>query len=235
MATKDAQDAQDAQDDAPVDTRDALEVLESEAKEWDKDAEIDRILKAFRLDAYAVLGLKPGVPESDIKAAYRKKSLLIHPDKTKNPLAPEAFDRLKKAQTELMDEKHRLTLDEAIADARMLLIREHKWTVDSPELKTDDFSRKWADKTKFVLIENEQRRRRQVKGQMQEEGREQRRQDEEVEQRRRKRQHEEDWEATRDQRISSWRQFQKGGKVAAGGDEAGGPERKKKKKLKPIG
>src|SRR3954447_130777 len=36
--------------------------------------------------SYAVLGLKPGVPESDIKATYRKKSLLIHPDKTKNPL-----------------------------------------------------------------------------------------------------------------------------------------------------
>lgn len=38
-------------DDKPVDTRDALEVLESEAKEWDKDAEIMRILQAFRLDA----------------------------------------------------------------------------------------------------------------------------------------------------------------------------------------
>lgn len=34
-----------------VDTRDALEVLESEAKEWEKDAEINRILQAFRLDA----------------------------------------------------------------------------------------------------------------------------------------------------------------------------------------
>jgi DnaJ family protein C protein 8 len=65
MATK------DAADDTPVDNRDALEVLESEAKEWEKvpihsmpgcphrftdktveqDAEIDRILKAFRLDA----------------------------------------------------------------------------------------------------------------------------------------------------------------------------------------
>lgn len=38
-------------DEPPADTRDALEVLESEAKEWTKDAEIDRILKAFRLDA----------------------------------------------------------------------------------------------------------------------------------------------------------------------------------------
>ncbi|KAK3944913.1 DnaJ-like protein subfamily C member 8 [Diplogelasinospora grovesii] len=221
-----------------VDNRDALEVLEAEAKEWDKDAEIDRILKAFRLDAYAVLGLKPGVPESDIKVAYRKKSLLIHPDKTKNALAPEAFDRLKKAQTELMDEKHRERLDEAIADARMLLIRENKgWTVDSPELKTAEFEKKWQEKTKMVLIENEQRRRRQLKGQMQEEGREQRREEEELEARKRKRQHEQDWEATRDQRIDSWRTFQKGKMSggSSGGGAADGEKKKKKKKLKPIG
>ncbi|KAK4081727.1 uncharacterized protein Triagg1_2468 [Trichoderma aggressivum f. europaeum] len=210
------------------DDKDALDALELEAKEFDKDAEIDRILKAFRLDAYAVLDLQPGVPESDIKATYRKKSLLIHPDKTKNPRAPDAFDRLKKAQTELMDEKHRERLDEAIADARMLLIRENKWTVDSPELKTDEFAKKWRDKTREVLIDNEHRRRRQMKAQLQEEGREQRRQDEEVEDRKRKRQHEQDWEATRDVRINSWRQFQKG---KSGGD----PDKKKKKKLKPIG
>ncbi|EGR51973.1 uncharacterized protein TRIREDRAFT_120144 [Trichoderma reesei QM6a] len=209
--------------------KDALDTLELEAKEFDKDAEIDRILNAFRLDAYAVLDLQPGVPESDIKMTYRKKSLLIHPDKTKNPRAPDAFDRLKKAQTELMDEKHRERLDEAIADARMLLIRENKWTVDSPELKTEDFAKKWRAKTREVLIDNEHRRRRQMKAQLQEEGREQRRQDEELEERKRKRQHEQDWEATRDVRINSWRQFQKG--KSGGGD----PEKRKKKKLKPIG
>ncbi|KAI1735746.1 DnaJ domain-containing protein [Xylaria scruposa] len=211
------------------DDKDALDFLEAESKEFDKDAEIDRILKAFRLDAYAVLDLQPGVPESDIKITYRKKSLLIHPDKTKNPLAPDAFDRLKKAQTELMDEKHRERLDEAIADARMLLIRENKWTVDSPELKTDSFAKKWRDKTREVLIENEMRRKRQMKAQMQEEGREQRKVDDELEARKRKRQHEQDWEATRDQRIDSWRQFQKG--KSSGGDDG----KKKKKKLKPIG
>ena len=107
--------------------------------------------------------------------------MLIHPDKTKNPQAPDAFDRLKKAQTELMDEKHRERLDEAIADARMLLIRENKWTVDSPELKTDDFAKKWREKSKEVLIDNEHRRRRQMRAQMQEEGREQRKQDAELE------------------------------------------------------
>ncbi|KAI0899763.1 DnaJ-domain-containing protein [Annulohypoxylon nitens] len=207
----------------PVEDKDALDALEAESKEFDK---ANRILKAFRLDAYAVLDLNPGVPESDIKMTYRKKSLLIHPDKTKNPQAPEAFDRLKKAQTELMDEKHRERLDEAIADARMLLIRENKWTVDSPELKTEDFASQWRVKTREVLIDNEMRRKRQAKAQMQEEGREQRRADQELEDRKRKRQHEQDWESTRDQRIDSWRQFQK---------SKSGDDKKKKKKLKPIG
>ncbi|KAF4126613.1 DnaJ-like protein subfamily C member 8 [Geosmithia morbida] len=224
-------------DKVEADDKDALDALELEAKEFDKDAEIDRILKAFRLDAYAVLDLNPGVPESDIKMCYRKKSLLIHPDKTKNPLAPDAFDRLKKAQTELMDEKHRERLDEAIADARMLLIRENKWTVDSPELKTAEFQRSWRAKTREVLVDNEHRRRRQMKAQMQEEGREQRKQEQEIEERKRKRQHDQDWEATRDERISSWRQFQKGKSSSAADDDVdgAGKKKKKKKKLKPIG
>lgn len=174
------------------------------------------------------MDLQPGVTESDIKVTYRKKSLLIHPDKSKNPLAPDAFDRLKKAQTELMDEKHRERLDEAIADARMLLIRENKWTVDSPELKTDDFAKKWREKSKMVMIDNEHRRRRQMKAQLQEEGREQRKADAELEERKRKRQHDQDWESTRDERISSWRDFSKG-------KSSGDSDKKKKKKLKPIG
>ncbi|CAK7211819.1 DnaJ sub C member 8 [Sporothrix curviconia] len=224
---------------ADDDGRDAFDILESENKEAVKDEEIERILGAFRLDAYAVLGLQPGVPESDIKNTYRKKSLLIHPDKTRNPRAPDAFDRLKKAQTELMDEKHRERLDEAIADARMLLMRENKWTADSPELKTDDFKAKWADRTKYVLIDNEQRRQRQLKVQMQEEGREQRREEEEIEARKRKRQHAQDWEATRDQRIDSWRKFASKGKSGSSSGANGGPTAsggiKKKKKIKTLG
>ena len=166
------------------------------------------------------------MPESDIKMQYRKKSLLIHPDKTANPSAPDAFDRLKKAQTELTDEKTRPRLDEAIADARQLLLREHGWTADSPEVRAAAFKGLWRDKTRFVLVENEARRRKQMRAQLQEEGREQRHADEELEQRKRKRDQDAAWEQTRDGRISSWRDFQKGG--AAG-------DKKKKKKAKPIG
>jgi len=205
---------------------DALDAIEKEAKEYDKDAEIDRILKAFKLDAYAVLDLQPGVPDSDIKIVYRKKSLLIHPDKTKNPQAPEAFDRLKKAQSALMDEKQRKQLDECIADARQLLMREHKYTVDSEEMKTEEFKQEWRRKTVQVLVDAEARRRRQMKAQMQEEGRAKAKEDVELEERKRKRDHEKDWDSTREQRIDSWREFQKGGKKTGEG---------KKKKMKVLG
>ena len=188
------------------------------------------------------------MPESDIKKCYRVKSLLIHPDKTTNPQAPEAFDRLKKAQTTLMDEKQRTTLDEAIADARTLLIRERKLTTDSPEVKSpsSEFHAAWRAKTVTVLVDNEQRRRKQMKAQLQEEGREQRKVDEEIESRKRRREHEVEWEKTRENRIGSWRDFQgkakSGGGVAiasngvgsAGGDGGGGGK-KKKQKMKVLG
>ena len=205
------------------------------------------IMKSFPLDAYAVMDLQPGVPESDIKKRYRERSLFIHPDKCKHPQAPDAFDRLKKAQTELMDEKARARLDEAIADARMLLIRERKWTVDNEELGTEEFRRDWREKTREVLVDNELRRRRQVKAQMREEGRQQMKEEEEAQERKRKREYEQQWEQTREQRIGSWRDFQ-AKRVAA--NDAKAEEKtssgtangvdvvekpKKKKKMKVLG
>ncbi|PKY04621.1 putative molecular chaperone [Aspergillus campestris IBT 28561] len=209
------------------DEQDILDSLEREASDFNKDAEIDRIRKAFQLDAYAVLDLQPGVTESDIKIQYRKKSLLIHPDKTKNPAAPDAFDRLKKAQSALMEEKSRTYLDECIADARRLLIRDHKYTLDSPELKTEEFKKEWRKKTVEVLLDEEARRRRQIKAKMQEEGRERRKEDEELDARKRKREQDKAWEDTREERIGSWRDWQKGRK--------GGDDKKKKKKMKVLG
>lgn len=193
-----------------------------------QDSEIDRIMKAFRANAYDVLDLQPGVPDDDIKKTYRKKSLLIHPDKSTNPFAQEAFDRLAKAYQALLDEKKRPTLDEAIADARMLLIRDRKLTTDSEEVKDPDieFMKAWKDKVKFVLADNEARRQRQLKAQMREEGRQQQKEEEEIAERKRKRDHEQEWEKTRDQRIGSWRDFQTKQK---GGDKG------KKKKLKTLG
>lgn len=216
--------------DAGMTEKELDQLLTKESKEFDKDAEIDRILKAFRLDAYAVLDLQPGVPDSDIKKCYRTKSLLIHPDKTSNPSAPDAFDRLKKAQTSLLDEKERARLDESIADARMLLMRERKLTVDSEEVKDpdDEFKKAWREMAKKVLVDDELRRRKQMKAQMQEEGRQQKKEEEEIAERKRKREYEANWDKTREQRIGSWREF-------AGNKQKGAEGAKKKKKMKTLG
>jgi DnaJ family protein C protein 8 len=200
-------------------------------KELDKDAEIERIRAVFSLDAYAVLDLQPGVPESDIKKVYRAKSLLIHPDKTKNELAPDAFDRLKKAQTVLLDEKLRAELDESIADARMLLMREKKLTADDEETRGPEFAKEWRQKTIWVIKDNEMRKMRQMKAAMREEGRAQKKEEEELVERKRKREHDDAWEKTRDTRINSWRDFQQGKKP----DTAEGGAKKKKKKVKALG
>jgi len=193
-----------------------------------QDSEIERILAAFRANAYDVLDLQPGVPDEDIKKTYRKKSLLIHPDKSSNPRAPDAFDRLALAHQTLLDEKKRAILDEAISDARMLLIRDLKLTTDSEEVKDPDtaFMKAWKEKVKFVLADNEARRQRQMKAQMQEEGRQQRKEEAEAAERKRKREHEQDWEKSREQRIGSWREFSKKGAGEGG---------KKKKKMKTLG
>ncbi|KAF2267016.1 DnaJ-domain-containing protein [Lojkania enalia] len=203
---------------------DILKELEATGKEVDKDTEIARILGAFRLDAYAVLGLQPGVPDSDIKKVYRQKSLLIHPDKTTNPRATDAFDRLETARTELLDEKKRAQLDEAIADARMLLMREKKLTKDDEEVKSEEFAKEWKEKTKWVIMDNELRKQKLMKAQLREEGRQQRKEEEEAKERKRKREHEDAWEKSRDGRIDSWRAFQ--------GKEG---EKKKKKKVRALG
>ena len=134
-----------------------------------------------------------------------------------------------------MDDKARQHLDECIADARMLLMRERKLNVDSPEVKNPDASFKaaWRKKTVEVLVDAESRRRKQIKAQMQEEGREQRKLDEEIEERKRKRDHDQAWEQTREGRIGSWRDFQQG--VKAGVGKEGDAGVKKKKKMKVLG
>lgn len=204
--------------------------LTRDSKEFDKDSEIERIRSAFRANAYDVLDLQPGVPDEDIRKTYRKKSLLIHPDKTSNPHAQDAFDRLAKAYQMLQDEKQRAVLDEAIADARMLVMRDLGLGKEDERVKDPDtvFMGKWKDKVKWVLADMEARRQRQMKAQMQDEGRKMKQEEAELAERKRKREHEADWEKTRDQRIGSWREFSK--KKDEGKEGKG-----KKKKMKTLG
>lgn len=60
----------------------------------DRDNEVERILRAFKLNPYEQLGVRFDATDDDIKKTYRKKSLMVHPDKCKHPNAKEAFEIL---------------------------------------------------------------------------------------------------------------------------------------------
>ncbi|KAJ3026079.1 UNVERIFIED_CONTAM: hypothetical protein HDU68_006219 [Siphonaria sp. JEL0065] len=75
----------------------------------DREAERILALETKAANPLEVLELdhKPWLLGKDIKVTYRKKSLLLHPDKCKHPRAQDAFEMLKKAEGELMEEGKR--------------------------------------------------------------------------------------------------------------------------------
>ncbi|KAG2218705.1 hypothetical protein INT45_002413 [Circinella minor] len=248
--------------------------LERYFSQSEKQLEIERVLKCFKLDPFSILELPYGKPEpKQIKTQYRKKSLMIHPDKVKHDRAQEAFSMLKKAESELHDDtriKFLLSVieeakvealrdngykvktqvvatttdalkqkeqqekeeqeqqkkeeendnnkegndDESIGSKRKKTVIESATVVDAgqyPFLKTPSGQEAVKAKVKEILIEMELRRRRQLKKEMEAEGAEARKAEEEVQTRKRQREEQKQWEATRDQRVNSWRDFQKKG------------------------
>ncbi|KAL6064915.1 Chaperone protein dnaJ, variant 2 [Balamuthia mandrillaris] len=76
----------------------------------EQKAAVDLILKNKR-DFYAVLGIKADADEAEIKKAYRKLALKMHPDKNSAPHAEEAFKVLSTAYATLSDSKTRRHYD----------------------------------------------------------------------------------------------------------------------------
>lgn len=211
----------------------------------EKHVEIERVLSCFKLDPFGILELPYNKPEPKaIKMAYRKKSLMIHPDKVKHEKAQDAFALLKKAESELNDEAKLKFLLTVIEEARVEVLRDngHKvktevivnaptMTTDSegtrlkasldsktvvdekeyPYLQTTQGQGQVKEKMKEILIEMELRKRRQMKKEMEAEGAEKRKAEQVVNERKRKAEETKQWEASRDTRVSSWRDFQKKG------------------------
>ncbi|KAL4399176.1 DnaJ subfamily C member 8 [Malassezia pachydermatis] len=191
--------------------------------------ELDRILKtAFRMNPYDILDLTQEADEKTIQKVYRKKSLLIHPDKMKDDQvrAEEAFDLLKKAQDYLFDEARRKALDETMDIARQVALRELalpiSMTKDEIELeqvpggRLDGLVPSWNDRVKLcykhITLDEELKKRKAV--QMKQEAEIDAAKLREAAEAERKRRADMDnaWEESREERVQGWRSFQKGAK-----------------------
>ncbi|KAL0574991.1 DnaJ subfamily C member 8 [Marasmius crinis-equi] len=195
------------------DDKDIEKLLSREASAFQRELEVERILKAFKLNPYDILDLDETCTPDDIKRKYRQLSLFIHPDKTPHERAPEAFDLLKKAETDLSDKTKREELDAVINQARIMVLKALSLPSSTPpddaELKNLEppFKARLRAQSKELLIDEELRRRKAIKMNLANEGLEARKKDEEVASKKRKAEEEKQWEEGREQRVDSWRSF----------------------------
>lgn len=204
---------------APTVNVDELDkLLAQEESAFQRDLEVERILAAFKLNPYAVLELTPKATESEIKKRYRNLSLFIHPDKASHPRASEAFDLLKKAESDLSDKPKREELDSVYVQARALVLKSLSLplTIDDDDARLSvlqpGFQERLQQQTKELLIDEEVRRRKAMKMNLANEGLEAKKKEEEANKRKRKVEEDKQWEETREQRVGSWRNFQSGNK-----------------------
>ena len=81
-------------------------------KETNEEGEINRVLKCSPSDLYDILGVKGMSPSADdLKRAYRKLALILHPDKCAFNGSTEAFKRVSAAFAVLRDPKQRAIYD----------------------------------------------------------------------------------------------------------------------------
>lgn len=187
-------------------------ILSIEESALNKNKEIDRILSCSELDYFSILEINPISPSYNsndlptlVKKLYRKKSLLIHPDKIDNPKAPEAFDKLKKSEfklnSDLESDINEIKHLQSIYDAY-----KPKDTTEIIEFN-DDINIKIRNKVKEVLLdeinqENLSKIYKQHETIRKDELRKTRQVEEQL-----KRELKKNWEDERDVRVDNWRKY----------------------------
>lgn len=185
-------------------------LLSSEERQTLCDKEINRILECHESDFFAIIGINPlEQPDfnSQLKKLFRKKSLLIHPDKANNKDAPNAFDLLNKANSVLSG-----TDDDAKAK-RQKLIDIYNHVKSKPNV---------IEEVRQILDEEIRQDQQELKQKQEQETRENEEYESRKQQLELKKQFAAKWEDLRESRVANWRDFSK--KIT----------KKKKKKTKVL-
>ncbi|KAH0906948.1 hypothetical protein HID58_038775, partial [Brassica napus] len=225
----------DVMGDLKVDDDAILKSFLAEVGEVERDNEVVRILSCFKLNPFEHLNLSFDSSTDDVKRQYRKISLMVHPDKCKHPQAQEAFGALAKAQQLLLNDQERdYILTQVHAAKQELKMKRKKQLKKDTASKikslvdegkheqlyeqSEEFQKELKLKVREILTDQEWRRRKMAMRISEEEGRLKKDEEEQKEIRKKKREHEEQWEGTRENRVSSWRDFMKAGKKAKKGE-----------------
>ena len=244
-AKTDKADAADASQPPPppLDDEALLASFFAEVKAADRDAEVNRILGAFKLNPYEQLGVRFDADAGEIGRAYRKSSLLVHPDKCSHPRASDAFDLLGAASASLKEgaeglDELRFVLDSAREQLRLERKKEAKKDgaarlaalvveggaagVQLAWEASERFHERWRALSREALARNEFKRRKLTLRLKETEERLAGEAKAERKKAKTERKSEKAWEKSREGRVGAWRDFAKKGS-GGGGGVGGGP------------
>ena len=101
----------------------ALVTEVSACSKADRHGAVEAVLAAVLAspgDAYKALGVSRDATPSEVKKAYWRLSLLVHPDKCDHARSKDAFDAVNAARKALADAASRAALDERLADETLM-------------------------------------------------------------------------------------------------------------------
>jgi len=113
-----------------------------DVSQTDRASEVERILSCFKLNPYEYLNVRFDATIQEVAKAFRKVSLLVHPDKCNHPKASIAFDAIGQAQKLLTTIDFKKEIDFNLDQAKKKVVGEYK------KGRTEVHSRFRVEKTK---------------------------------------------------------------------------------------